>query len=124
MPFLRPEQAKALGRSGGIGLEMAALVVVGVYGGRWLDGRFDTGRSLELAGLFLGIAAGFYNLMKLARQVAPPPPAPEPEKPAPDLERLEALVAALSQEAHATDDPDSSAAGAPPRPTPKPPPPS
>ena len=122
MPLLRPEQAKALGRSGGIGLEMAALLVVGVYGGRWLDGRFATGRTFELAGLFFGIAAGFYNLVKLARQPAPAPPAPETAPSAPDLERLEALVAALGPEGSATDStsgaasapPDSQASGPPP----------
>ena len=125
MPLLRPEQAKALGRSGGVGLEMAALLVIGVYGGRWLDARFDTGRTLELVGLFFGIAAGFYNLLKLARRTAPPPPAPAPEEPAPDLERLEALVAALSQEARAQNPNDSGGSTASTAPTaPEPPSPS
>ncbi|MEM1417638.1 MAG: AtpZ/AtpI family protein [Myxococcota bacterium] len=108
MPLFTPEQAKALGRFGGIGLEMAALLLIGVYGGRWLDARFDTGRTLELAGLFFGIAAGFYNLLKLARQTAPPAPAPpEAEEPATDLERIEALVADLTREARATTNDDS-----------------
>ena len=67
MPFLDSKSAKAFGRVGGLGLELAAFLLIGVKGGEWLDGRFDTAPVLQRVGLFFGIFAGFYSLWKLTR---------------------------------------------------------
>lgn len=67
MPFLDPKSAKAFGRVGGLGLELAAFFLLGVKGGEWLDRRFGTAPVLQRVGLFFGIFAGFYSLWKLTR---------------------------------------------------------
>jgi len=68
MPLLGPEQVKDFGRYGAVGLEMAALVFVGVKIGEWADTRFGTEKIFTLVGVLLGIAAGFYSLIKLTRR--------------------------------------------------------
>jgi ATP synthase protein I len=40
-----------------------AGVVVGYFGGRWLDGRFGT-HSLYIVGLILGAAAGIFQVVR------------------------------------------------------------
>jgi F0F1-type ATP synthase assembly protein I len=41
-----------------IGMELAASVLLGLFAGRWLDNRFDTGNTFALTGLALGLIAG------------------------------------------------------------------
>ncbi|MEM9069326.1 MAG: AtpZ/AtpI family protein [Myxococcota bacterium] len=64
---MSPDQLKVFGRVGGLGLEMAAYLLIFVKGGEWLDGRFETAPVLERVGVGLGLFAGFYALWKLAR---------------------------------------------------------
>lgn len=45
---------------------MVLLTVGGYFLGYWLDGKLGTSPYLSLVGLFLGIAAGFYQLYKIA----------------------------------------------------------
>lgn len=45
----------------GIGWYFAVCVVLGVLGGRWLDGRFGTSPLFALIGTFLGLAAALYG---------------------------------------------------------------
>lgn len=45
----------------GIGWYFAVCVVGGVWLGRWLDGRFDTGPILSLVGTFGGLALALYG---------------------------------------------------------------
>lgn len=45
----------------GIGWYFAICIVIGVVGGRWLDGRFDTAPLFALIGTFLGLAAALYG---------------------------------------------------------------
>ena len=69
MSFIGPEGRKQLqlaARFLTAGLELAVTVVLGYFGGRWLDGRFGT-TYLAYVGLLLGIVAGFRNLFSLAR---------------------------------------------------------
>lgn len=40
----------------GIGWYFAFCIVGGIFLGRWLDGRFDTGPVFALVGTFLGLA--------------------------------------------------------------------
>jgi len=46
------------------GIELAVAILAGLFGGHWLDGRFNTSPWLLLVGVFLGAAAGFYNLVR------------------------------------------------------------
>lgn len=52
-----------------VGIEMAAATVIGWGAGYWLDNKFETGPLLMLAGLLLGVTAGFRGLIKTAMQV-------------------------------------------------------
>jgi ATP synthase protein I len=70
MPSHRPNrrQLNRLARSSAVGLEMGISVVVGLLGGRWLDGKAGTAPWLMLAGLLLGVVAGFRGLMRVANE--------------------------------------------------------
>ena len=47
---------------------MGLSVVVGLLGGRWLDGKFGTAPWLMLAGLLMGTFAGFRGLIRVAKE--------------------------------------------------------
>lgn len=71
MSFIGPEGRKQLqvaARFASAGLELALAIVVGYFGGRFLDGWLGTAPYLAYAGLILGIVAGFRNLFQLARR--------------------------------------------------------
>ena len=51
-----------------IGLELAAAVLLGVWTGYWLDGKFGTAPWLMLGGAAGGMGAGFYLV---ARELFP-----------------------------------------------------
>ena len=51
----------------GVGLTLVASVAGGVVLGTWLDRRFDTAPWLAIAGVVIGAAAGFRELMRLVR---------------------------------------------------------
>lgn len=51
-----------------LGFFFGIAIVIGYFGGRWLDGRFHTSPWLSFAGLFVGIAAGFRELYRVAKQ--------------------------------------------------------
>jgi F0F1-type ATP synthase assembly protein I len=55
-------QARAWGRSTGVGLQFAASVVFFFFLGRWIDGRFGTSPWGVLVGVFGGTAAAFYGM--------------------------------------------------------------
>jgi len=61
----RKELAKAAGAST-IGIEMGLAVAFGYFGGYWLDGKLGTGPYLMYFGLFIGFAAGFKSLFRIA----------------------------------------------------------
>jgi F0F1-type ATP synthase assembly protein I len=52
------------GRMGGIGLEIAVAVGLGVAIGYWVDGRWDSGPWGVLVGAMLGLATGMYLLIR------------------------------------------------------------
>ena len=71
MPLLRPEdkqQLKQVGSLSAAGLELAISIMIGTFGGRWLDGQLDTAPYLMLIGLVLGAVAGFRSLFLTARK--------------------------------------------------------
>ena len=64
----RPEGPSPL-RFVGLGFELVVPLLLGLFGGRWLDRRFGTAPWLLLVGALLGAAAGMLNLY---RRVVPP----------------------------------------------------
>ncbi len=48
-----------------IGTMFLGCMVVGVYGGWWLDQKFETEPWCLLAGSLLGIVSGFYHFFKI-----------------------------------------------------------
>jgi ATP synthase protein I len=62
------KQLKAFARVGAVGIELALSVVVGLLGGMWLDKHFSTQPLLTLAGLILGVIAGFRSLYQTVRK--------------------------------------------------------
>jgi ATP synthase protein I len=72
MALIGPEQRTQLrlaGRVSAVGIELVAAILIGYFGGRWLDERFDTAPYLTNSGLVFGIFAGFKALFDLARKV-------------------------------------------------------
>lgn len=53
---------KGLGRYSTVGLELALSVLIGLFGGQWLDEKLGTGGWLTFLGLALGVTAGFRSL--------------------------------------------------------------
>jgi len=53
----------------GIGFELVVPLLVGLFGGQWLDRRFGTAPWLLVGGAILGGAAGMLNVY---RRVVPP----------------------------------------------------
>ncbi|HEX4823425.1 MAG TPA: AtpZ/AtpI family protein [Candidatus Polarisedimenticolaceae bacterium] len=64
----RPEGPSPL-EFAGLGFELVVPLMVGLFGGQWLDRRFGTTPWLVLTGALLGAAAGMLNLY---RRVVPP----------------------------------------------------
>ena len=60
-----------------VGIELALSTVIGLLGGRWIDGKLGTSPWLMLLGLVLGVTAGFRSLIRTARrareETEPPP---------------------------------------------------
>jgi len=48
----------------GLGTQLAATIVIMVFIGKWLDGKFNTGSLYTLICAFIGGGAGLYNFIK------------------------------------------------------------
>ena len=48
----------------GLGIQLAAAVVLMFFVGRWLDREFGTAPWLMVVGLFFGTAAGLFNFIR------------------------------------------------------------
>lgn len=55
---------KALALATTLGVEIAATVVLGYYGGRYLDEKFATEPWFMLGGILVGLAAGIIGIYK------------------------------------------------------------
>jgi ATP synthase protein I len=57
---------KGIGRYGTVGLELVLSVLLGLFGGQFLDRRFHTTPWLTLVGVTYGVAAGIRGLYRAA----------------------------------------------------------
>ena len=63
---------KALATYGTVGLELSGSILLGLFGGRWLDGKLGT-EGFALAGFGLGLVTGFrflWQALKSAQKEA------------------------------------------------------
>lgn len=51
-------------RYASLGLELGISVLIGLFGGRWIDGRFDTAPWGMLIGMVLGLTAGVRSIYR------------------------------------------------------------
>ena len=61
---------RAVGEVSAVGIEMALAIVVGYFGGRWLDDKLGTAPYLTYLMLVAGIGAAFKALWRVARREA------------------------------------------------------
>ncbi len=59
---------KDLGTYGTVGLEFGLSVLVGLFGGQWLDRKLHTDPWLTFIGMAFGVAAGVRTLWRTARR--------------------------------------------------------
>ena len=52
-----------------IGMQLAITLLLFLYGGYKLDEHYDSGPWFVVLGTFLGMAAGFYNLLRGMKQL-------------------------------------------------------
>ncbi|HKV52928.1 MAG TPA: AtpZ/AtpI family protein [Gemmatimonadaceae bacterium] len=52
------------GAFAGSGIQFVITILLFVYVGRWLDGKFGTSPWLLVLGAFVGAAAGFYSMYR------------------------------------------------------------
>lgn len=53
----------------GLGVQLAATMVLMFFLGKWLDSKFEIYPVLTIIFLFLGAAAGIYNFIKVVLQI-------------------------------------------------------
>jgi F0F1-type ATP synthase assembly protein I len=51
-----------------VGLEMGLSVIIGAFGGRWLDGQLGTAPWIMIAGVVVGFAAGLRGAMRAMKR--------------------------------------------------------
>ena len=61
-----------------IGIFFGVAICIGFFGGRWLDTRWLTTPWLSVFGLLVGVAAGFRELVRIAKQVQKDEEDPRP----------------------------------------------
>ena len=49
----------------GLGWYVGVCIVLGVVGGLWLDGKFNTTPILVIVGLILGVVIAFYGVYRM-----------------------------------------------------------
>jgi ATP synthase protein I len=69
MAFLPPDQVRALGALGAVGLSFVLAIVMGVVAGLWLDRTLGTGPWLFFLFLSLGFTAGVVNIYRATRRL-------------------------------------------------------
>lgn len=72
--------ARSLSDAMNLATTVAACVALGYFGGRWLDGKFDTQPWLTLVGFLVGVATGIKAMWQRAMEDSSRPAATEPKK--------------------------------------------
>ncbi len=54
----------------GLGVQLAASVVLMLYLGKWMDSYFETGEVFTLVGAFIGATGGIYNVIRTSMQIS------------------------------------------------------
>lgn len=62
-------EAQMLGHASAVGLTFVVAIIMGLAAGWWLDKKLGTAPWLFLAGLVLGVAAGFKNLFIMSARM-------------------------------------------------------
>ncbi|BCB05932.1 AtpZ/AtpI family protein [Bacillus sp. KH172YL63] len=44
--------------------QLVGSILIGVFGGRWVDGMFSTTPLFLIIGLFLGLTTGIYTMLR------------------------------------------------------------
>ena len=57
---------RGLGDYGTVGLDLVLSILLGFFGGRWLDGKLGAHGWLTVLGFLLGVIAGFRSLYRAA----------------------------------------------------------
>lgn len=60
---------KGIGSFGTVGLEIVVGIVIGLLGGRWLDGKLHTAPYLTLAGFALGVITAVKAVLRSWRDM-------------------------------------------------------
>jgi F0F1-type ATP synthase assembly protein I len=56
---------KAMGLMSAILSQLVGSVLIGIFGGRWIDNYFQSEPLFLIVGLLLGLTAGVYAMLKL-----------------------------------------------------------
>lgn len=60
---------KGVGSFGTVGLEIVLSIGIGLFGGRWLDSKFDTAPYLAVVGFFFGVAAAVKAIVRTTKEM-------------------------------------------------------
>ncbi len=63
------DEYKAVGSWGTLGLEIVLSVMIGFFGGRWLDAKFGTEPWISLVGFFFGCGAAGRSIHRTWREM-------------------------------------------------------
>ncbi len=58
---------RTAGLTGAIGLEIAAAIAIGTFGGEWLDGKFHSAPWCQWIGFAAGVGAAIKALIRVTR---------------------------------------------------------
>ncbi len=68
-PLERTRIYREVGPYLGIGIEFVAAILLCLFVGRWLDGKFGTDPAFMLVGAFVGATAGFVAFIRTAMKM-------------------------------------------------------
>lgn len=58
---------KAMALMSAISAQLVGSILIGLFFGKWLDGKLGTLPLFLLVGLFLGLATGIYSMLRLIK---------------------------------------------------------